>query len=100
MKIGQTDAFIKAREYLDACDALDFRYKINTFGQICFQEGEDWASFDALRSRLERPSLKILKAVLLSLGRLDKPYEAPEGPMQVIDVRSGLVIGEIQGAVA
>lgn len=100
MTLNQTASFIKAREYLAACDALDFLYRIDAFGQVCFDEGKDWSAFDALRASLECPSSKLLKAVLMSLGRVDKPFEAPKGPFISIDPMTGLVIGELPGVAA
>jgi hypothetical protein len=32
------------------------------------------------------------------MGRVDKPFEAPEGPFISIDPMTGLVIGELEGA--
>ena len=74
MKIEHSASFIKAREYLAACDALDFRYKVNQFGQTVFEEGGDWEAFAAIRKHFGVPSIATLKALLLSLGRMEAPY--------------------------
>jgi hypothetical protein len=98
MTISQSDQFIKVREYLKACDALGFLYRIDAFGQVCLDEGKDWSAFRTVWNKFEHPSAKVLKAVLASMGRVDKPFEAPEGPFISIDPMTGLVIGELEGA--
>ena len=93
MKIEHSASFIKAREYLAACDRLGFRYQVNQFGQVVMKDGGDWSALADLRKRVVMPSKETMKAVLLSLGRMEKPFVESSGIGNVFAPDGTLLIG-------